>query len=838
MHGPCESLSQCTTRPVVLLATTLTSCTFSADQSQALSNDLPFIWCTGLLPFSSSSFRWHLSSFADAPAVSLIPAMLPPALKLPLAGVPASSAPLSPPLVSPSRLLSPKASPRQHNAASILATSASILSLTSLSDTDPLLRASRRLNTANITTLLSPFPSHTITHYVNLPAQRDGLTPLHTAVTSTPSTSTHPTALFATVQLLLSYGADPNRLNGSHSTALHLACETGREDVIVLLLVHGADPRLVNSRGQRCWETKTGQSVAQTGERSKLEVLVKRVWEDLRREKERQIMAAVTAASTSHSLLSPNGFTSASSLAPNPSTPAFFTRQHYQHDWYNAQTVGGLRSMLSTAKEATPLLAKALLWDESLREKEQQEQRVRADDERRREGQRHSLLHRMQRTMSETSQLLQERRQRRQTLRSGNPEASMLAQQQLWREQEEQRHQLQLQRATATQQSKQLYARLQRAEEAGRVHEIRAVMNEYEQTQVAGKRERLLRQMRRNSLWGVVEDRRRKKQQQERDEHDRATSAGRGKGGGMSHNGSYAFMTEPEGQEADPLPADHEHDRREAEEAEEEAKQQIEDGRAAMSDRQKAEIEALNDPAYFPFVPIKQHTRAYLSRSLTEHMTIIPPPPHLLPLATQPTRTVDYPPVTVVSSDRHREEKEDVGAAVADKQRSGVVWRDVSWQPSTAVQKSAARGAGSAVSRQPAAAHPHKTVSPHQSADRDERQDRKDAALLSAYIMREVDTSVRRRDNQLSLHPTSNESRLEQRKQLIQHALPDLSLSSTLYATLLAATTPPSTSTPSTPPSATSSPLASEVGVSAAEAVVLVAGGPQISASHEGQLAQ
>ena len=752
--------------------------------------------------------------------------MLPPALRLPLAGIPVSSAPLSPHLLTPSRLLSPKTSPRHQT--SILATSASILSLTSLSDTDPLLRAARRLNTANITALLSPFPSHTITHYVNLPAQRDGYTPIQAAVTSQTSTSAQSSALFATVQQLLSYGADPNRLNSAHSTALHLACETGREDVIVLLLVHGADPRLVNSRGQRCWETRAGQTAAVAGERSKLEVLVKRVWEDLRREKERQIMAAVTAA-TSHPLQSPSGgFSSAASLAAHPPTPAFFTRQHYQHDWYNTRTTGSLRSMLSKADEPTPLLSKALLWDESLREKEQSEQRVRADEERRRDGQRHSLLHHMQRTMSETDQLLQQRRQRRQTLRSGDPTASLLAQQQLWREQEQQRHLLQRQQLTASQQSKQLYERLQRLEEAGRVHEIRAVMNEYERTQVAGKRERLLRQMRRNSLWGVVEDRRRKKEARERDNQQRTTSAG-DTGGTANNTDTYAFMTEPEGQEADPLPADID----EQEKGEEEEKQA--EGTVVISERQKAEMEALNDPAYFPAVPIKQHTRAYLSRSLTEHMTIIPPPPHLLPLAVQPTRVVDYPPVTGMVGDRQGEEKEQASGSRGEKQKNNVMWRDVYWQP-TIVSEKASRyestqpnaGRRQLTQQQPAARR-KQTTAANRSDSSGERQD---AALLSAYIMQEVDTTLRRRATQRD-QSTIGQTSIEERQQFIQLALPDLSPSSSLYATLLSSNTPLSTSAPPTPPSALSSTalsaaLVSSVDVAEGDAAGTVPAGDEV----------
>ena len=733
--------------------------------------------------------------------------MLPPALKLPLAGITVVPPQPSPRLLSPGRLLSPKASPRQQT--SILATSAAILSLTSLADTDPLLRASRRLNTANITALLSPFPSHTITHYINLPAQRDGYTPLHSAVTAPLTTSIQPGALFSTVQLLLSYGADPNRLNSSHSTPLHLACETGREDVIVLLLVHGADPRLVNSRGQRCWETRASQaSIAASGERGKLEVLVKRVWEDLRREKERQIMAAVTAA-TNHPLLSPAGGLSSpasASLAASPPTPAFFTRQHYQHDWYDTHSATSLRSLLSKATEPTPLLAKALLWDESLRAREQQEQRVQADEERRRDGQRHSLLHRMQRTMSESDQVLQERRQRRQTIRSGDPNSALLAQQQLWREQEQQRLLFQRQQLSASLQSKALYERLQRAEAAGRVHEIRAVMNEYERTQVAGKKERLLRQMRRNSLWGVVEDRRRKKEARESDgkPQQRATSAG-GRGRGAHNTEAYAFMTEPEGQEADPLPHS---DEKEVEE--EEGKHEGEQN-SAMSERERAEMEALHDPAYFPAVPIKRHTRAYLARSLTEHMTIIPPPPHLLPLAVQPTRSLDYPPVTVtLTFENSGEEKEQAirglgaGANVGDRQKSNAVWRDVMWQPSTAAPKKVKAGephkdstatARHPASRQPAVRRRNKAAADNTS---DSGADRQDAALLSAYIMREVDTTLRRRDNatQRNQPAALDQHSLEH---AIQQSLPDLSPSSSLYAALLSSTTAtllPATLTP------------------------------------------
>ena len=750
----------------------------------------------------------------------IYPTMLPPPLKLPLTGVTvAPSASLSPHLASPIRLLSPKASPRYQS--SILATSASILSLTSLADTDPLLRASRRLNTANITALLSPFPSHTITQYVNLPAQRDGLTPLQAAVTAPLTTSTHPGALFSTVQLLLSYGADPNRLNSAHSTSLHLACDSGREDVIVLLLVHGADPRLVNSRGQRCWESRAGQaSVAGTGERSKLEVLVKRVWEDLRREKERQIMAAVTAA-TNHPLLSPaGGFSSASSLAAHPATPAFFHRQHYQHDWYDAQSSKSLRSLLSKSHDSTPLLAKALLWDESLREKEQQEQRVQADEERRKVGQRHSLLHRMQRTMSETDQMLQARRQRRQTIRSGDPTAALLAQQQIWREQEQQRHLLQRQQLAASQQSKQLYERLQQAEDAGRVHEVRAVMNEYERAQVPGKRERLLRQMRRNSLWGVVEDRRRKKEAREQDSQRRTASVG-GKGRGANSSDAYAFITEPEGQEADPLPVDDE----QAEEKQQETETRAE------SEREKAEREALNDPTYFPGVPIRKYTRAYLSRSLTEHMTIIPPPPHLLPLAVQPSRTLEYPPVTVMASERMRDEKEQACASsgVGHKQNSEVVWRDVGWQPST-LADNADRGLNDGTARQTA---PRRQNAVPQTATRSKKTaldkasesatERQDAALLSAYIMREVDSTLRKRDTQRN-QPTFDQQSIEQRKQLIQLALPDLSPSSSLYATLLASTTPLSSSAPHTPLTTLPSPHDSMAAVSFAEAGLEVGG--------------
>lgn len=70
---------------------------------------------------------------------------------------------------------------------------------------------------------------------------RYDVTPLIMAVSATPVDEA-----FAVVQLLLNAGADPKVLDASGMTALHMACELGRDTIAKLLLERGSD---VNANG-------------------------------------------------------------------------------------------------------------------------------------------------------------------------------------------------------------------------------------------------------------------------------------------------------------------------------------------------------------------------------------------------------------------------------------------------------------------------------------------------------------------------------------------------------------------------------------------------------------
>lgn len=97
-------------------------------------------------------------------------------------------------------------------------------------------------------------------------ADKSGVAPLHRAVR---------TRCASAVRTLLAHGADVRRRNGSGSTPLHLAVQTtGRggtgtaaareqqEEIIGLLLEHGAEPNDRDARGKTVRESVTNEGIA------------------------------------------------------------------------------------------------------------------------------------------------------------------------------------------------------------------------------------------------------------------------------------------------------------------------------------------------------------------------------------------------------------------------------------------------------------------------------------------------------------------------------------------------------------------------------------------------
>lgn len=74
-------------------------------------------------------------------------------------------------------------------------------------------------------------------------------TPLHLACKQARQLNSEPM-----VKLLLARAADPNQLGDGGDTPLHWACRAGVYEVVVALLLSGADPGSTNEQGQSCRE--------------------------------------------------------------------------------------------------------------------------------------------------------------------------------------------------------------------------------------------------------------------------------------------------------------------------------------------------------------------------------------------------------------------------------------------------------------------------------------------------------------------------------------------------------------------------------------------------------
>ena len=64
-----------------------------------------------------------------------------------------------------------------------------------------------------------------------------------------------PSLSLPVLTLLLSHGADPNVLDSSRSSPLHLACALRSVKAVKALMTAGADVEVVNVRGEVCWES-------------------------------------------------------------------------------------------------------------------------------------------------------------------------------------------------------------------------------------------------------------------------------------------------------------------------------------------------------------------------------------------------------------------------------------------------------------------------------------------------------------------------------------------------------------------------------------------------------
>jgi hypothetical protein len=114
-----------------------------------------------------------------------------------------------------------------------------------MSDSDPLIKASKRGDDEKIRELLALVEPDELIEYVNA-RDKNGSTPIFHTV--------WPGHLEA-LRVLLEGGADPNKQNNRHNTALHLACEREHHALILLLIQFGAHITLANLDQKRCFAT-------------------------------------------------------------------------------------------------------------------------------------------------------------------------------------------------------------------------------------------------------------------------------------------------------------------------------------------------------------------------------------------------------------------------------------------------------------------------------------------------------------------------------------------------------------------------------------------------------
>lgn len=89
--------------------------------------------------------------------------------------------------------------------------------------------------------------------YVNMGVQHTGNTPLHLAAVAmaTKTTKTLEDGI-SSISELLEQGADPNAVNKAGMTPLHEACSMGNEELADLLLSYGADINKLSEAGENC----------------------------------------------------------------------------------------------------------------------------------------------------------------------------------------------------------------------------------------------------------------------------------------------------------------------------------------------------------------------------------------------------------------------------------------------------------------------------------------------------------------------------------------------------------------------------------------------------------
>ncbi|KAM9424438.1 ankyrin repeat domain-containing protein 61-like [Pholidichthys leucotaenia] len=88
---------------------------------------------------------------------------------------------------------------------------------------------------------------------INMEMQHTGNTPLHlAAVAMVTKVTKTPDSPVSSISELLQKGADPNRMNAAGMTALHEVCSMGNEQLVDLLLSYGADINKLTKAGENC----------------------------------------------------------------------------------------------------------------------------------------------------------------------------------------------------------------------------------------------------------------------------------------------------------------------------------------------------------------------------------------------------------------------------------------------------------------------------------------------------------------------------------------------------------------------------------------------------------
>ena len=568
----------------------------------------------------------------------------------------------------------------------------------------------------------------------------------------------------------------------STTPALHVACEFGHESLCLLLLAHDASPHLVNCHGQRCYE----MGAWERKDKVRTENLVKRIWQDLRRQAEAELEAKITDSSGDSGSAQADGSGQRGSRL-RPATPPFFHSSYYrgkERSWYaSGRAEAALRRVRA---DAAPLLKRGLGWDEACKERERAEERVRREDKRRKDRERESLLLQMEERIEVDRQRTIYTRQRRHSARRGGEEGQR-AREEIEKEKELQAEHERVQRdrrREASELQEERRQRLQRAEESSRLYEIRAVMTECEQRkELSGKSVRLLRQMRRSTRWMIAQQQlqREKELLQAEELRRRRRSAGQGK-----DTAAFVFLTELEGQEADPLPQP----QQQQEQTQRKLQVAVDDAEDGGPEEEKEDL------VNFPPVPVKANTRLYLSRILSEKMAVIPSPPHLLPieLAAPPLSAAPIPRSTARSRMQSAEKEEKT--AVSSRSSAGVLWRDVGWNPSLdAAEQRRLRKTGRWLLK----VREERVSDVKQERDRrrqEAEEERKDAVILSSLLMDEMRSVMQQQppaDSQRRLQQ-ERQQEMEERKRLIADTFPAFSPHSALYHSLLHAAPLPAAS--------------------------------------------